>query len=86
MAVKQPWFVYMLRCADGSLYSGITTDVVRRVQEHNTDQKGAKYTKARRPVQLMYQKRCKDRSDAATKEASLKKLTRKEKLNVIEKN
>lgn len=74
------WYVYMLRCCDNTLYSGITTDLERRVIEHNTDnKKGAKYTKARRPVELVYKKRCKDRSAAASAEAALRKLTKAEK-------
>ena len=80
------WYVYMLRCGDDSLYSGITTDVERRVHEHNTDnKKGAKYTRVRRPVVLVYKKRCKDRSSAAVKEAALKKLSRREKENLLDK-
>ncbi len=80
------WYVYMLRCADDSLYTGITTDVKRRVEEHNFDnKKGAKYTKARRPVELVYKKRCKDRSSAASVEAALKKLSRPEKENLLDK-
>ena len=67
---------------DNTLYSGITTDVNRRVSEHNNDPKGAKYTKPRRPVKLAYKKRCKDRSSAVLAEAALRKLTKegKEKL------
>lgn len=80
------WYVYMVRCADESLYTGITTEVKRRVAEHNGEttgvDKGAKYTKARRPVMLVYQKRCKDRSAAAIAEATLRKLTKKEKENL----
>ena len=74
------WYVYILRCSDNTLYSGITTDLERRVEEHNTDnKKGAKYTKVRRPVKLVYKNQCKDRSDAASREAALKKLTKSEK-------
>lgn len=77
------WFVYMVRCSDNSLYSGITTDVKRRVAEHNGEvsgkDKGAKYTKARRPVTLVYKKRCKDRSAAGKAEATLKKISKQEK-------
>lgn len=74
----------MLRCADDTLYSGITTDLKRRVEEHNTDnKKGAKYTRVRRPVELVYKKRCKDRSRAASAEAALKQLTKIEKEALI---
>ncbi len=76
------WYVYMLRCVDDTFYTGITTDISRRVTEHNlgVKGKGAKYTAARKPVILVYKKRCKDRSSAAKTEAALKKLRRKEKL------
>ena len=78
------WWVYMVRCSDSSLYSGVTTDTERRVGEHNGKHesgkdKGAKYTKARRPVTLVYKKRCKDRSTAGKAEAALRKLTKAEK-------
>ena len=79
------WYVYMVRCADDSLYTGITTEVDRRVEEHNTDPKGAKYTKARRPVHLVYQKRCRNRSYASKQEAALKKLKRPAKQQLIDK-
>jgi len=81
------WFVYMVRCSDDTLYTGITTDVTRRVAEHNGGgvgkDKGAKYTKARRPVTLVYQKTCADRSGAASAEAALRKLSRSEKLQLL---
>lgn len=79
----------MVRCKDNSLYSGITTDVARRVAEHNgeakNDVKGAKYTKARRPVVLVYKKRCNDRSSAASSEAALKQLSKADKESLIKK-
>lgn len=84
------WFVYMVRCSDNSLYSGITTDVKRRVAEHNGEvagkDKGAKYTKARRPVTLAYTKCCKDRSAAAKAEAALRKLSKAEKEELTMRN
>jgi len=81
------WFVYMVRCKDGSLYTGITIDVTRRVSEHNGTPvgKGAKYTKARRPVELVYKKHYRDHSSAAVAEAALKKLSRQEKLTYLDK-
>lgn len=81
------WYVYILRCADDTLYTGITTEVHRRLSEHNGEVKGkgAKYTAARRPVTLVYQKRCKNRSSASTQEAALKQLSREEKLALIDK-
>lgn len=80
-----PWYVYMVHCADGSLYTGIATDAVRRVEEHNDDdQLAAKYTRARRPVVLVYQEPCADRADAARREHAIKRLPRHEKLALID--
>ncbi len=74
------WFVYIVRCADDSLYTGITKNVVRRIQEHNNDDSlGAKYTKARRPVVLVHQEICMSRSAATKREIEIKKLSRKDK-------
>lgn len=75
--------VYILECADSTLYTGITTDLKRRVLEHNSAKVGAKYTKARRPVALAYSEKAKTRSAALMREATLKRLTRKEKLTLI---
>lgn len=77
----KPWFVYMLRCNDGTLYTGITTDLERRVREHNGEfkNKGAKYTKVRRPVALVYSADCADRSEAGKAEVALRKLSKAEK-------
>jgi putative endonuclease len=77
------WYVYMLRCNDATLYTGITTDIERRLQEHN-GQKAAKYTRARQPVVLLFSKKKKTRSEALIEEARLKKLTREEKLALVE--
>jgi putative endonuclease len=77
------WFVYMVTCADGTLYTGVTTDVERRVCEHNGTggmRKGAKYTKARRPVVLAYQESVEGRSAAQRREATLRCLTHQQKL------
>ncbi len=74
------WFVYIVRCADDSLYTGITKDVDRRIQEHNEgDKLAAKYTRARRPVVLVYQDICESRSVATKREIEIKKLSREEK-------
>lgn len=67
------WQVYMVRCADGSLYTGIAKDIQRRVSEHNAGQ-GAKYTRGRRPVRLVYQEAAKDRSAALKREHAIKQL------------
>ena len=72
------WYFYVLQCKDSSLYTGITTDVNRRIQEHNS-KKGAKYTRSRVPVRLVYSRQMKDRSTASKLEASFKKLSRENK-------
>ncbi|HIP21336.1 MAG TPA: GIY-YIG nuclease family protein [Sulfurimonas sp.] len=77
------YFVYILKCSDDTLYTGITTDLKRRVDEHNNSQKGAKYTKLRRPVKLAYSEESEDRSSASKREYAIKQLSRKEKLELI---
>ena len=77
------WFVYMLQCSDDSLYTGVTTDLERRLKEHNEGPLGAKYTRARRPVTLVWSEQCGSRSNATTREAELKKLNREQKLNLV---
>ena len=76
--------VYILECSDKSLYTGITTDIKRRLYEHNHTLKGAKYTKARRPVKLVYCEKNLSKSDALQKEYAIKKLKKIEKLKIIE--
>lgn len=78
------WYVYIVKCSDGSLYTGITMDVDRRVQEHNSDDiYGAKYTRARRPVYLLYQELLGSRSSAAKRECEIKRLHRIDKETLI---
>jgi len=77
------WFVYILRCSDGSLYTGVTTNLSRRVNEHNNSKKGAKYTRTRQPVQLVWSAECGSRSEAMKREASIKKLNRPKKLLLV---
>lgn len=77
------YYLYILKCADNTLYTGITTDLKRRVEEHNTSKLGAKYTRARGPVSLVYSKEFTNRSMASTEEARIKKLSREEKLKMI---
>lgn len=80
-AADAAWYVYMLRCADGTLYTGITTDIARRVAEHNGEGGlGARYTRSRRPVQLVYVEAAADRAEAARREAAIKRLDRVRKL------
>ena len=77
------YFVYLLLCADRTLYAGICTDLERRVKEHNSPSRGAKYTKARQPVQLVYYEEHRDRSSALKREYAIKQLSRQEKLDLI---
>ena len=76
------WYVYMLRCGDGSLYTGSTTDVARRLREHQGGT-GARYTRSRPPVTLAYAEEAPDRSAAQRREAAIKKLPRAQKLKLI---
>jgi putative endonuclease len=78
-----PYYVYILRCSDGTLYTGITTDLERRVDEHNHSPKGAKYTRARRPVELVYSETCADKSSASQREYVIKKMTRSQKMELV---
>lgn len=77
------WFFYVVKCCDGTLYAGVTTDIKRRLHEHNGTSRGAKYTRVRRPVQLVYEESFPNRSTAQKEEHSFKKLTRKQKEEVI---
>lgn len=78
------WHVYILRCKDGSLYTGITTDVQARLETHRSG-KGAKYTRGRGPLELVYTEDCEDKSQALKRERAIKALTRSEKLELISK-
>jgi putative endonuclease len=81
---KPAWAVYIVRCADGSLYTGVTNDVARRIDEHNSNGSlAARYTRARRPVVLVYQETAATRSAACRREYRIKQLTRADKLAVI---
>ena len=75
--------LYILQCADLTLYTGITTNLDRRLLEHNTSPRAAKYTRARRPVTLVYSKKYRTRSTASKAEVRMKKLSREEKLMLI---
>lgn len=77
------YYLYILKCADESLYTGITVDLTRRVKEHNSSELGARYTLARRPVELVHSKKFSNRSTASKEEARIKKLSRLEKLALI---
>jgi putative endonuclease len=73
------WYVYLLRCADDSLYAGITTDPARRVREHNSGKAGAKYTRSRRPVVLVWSDIARNRAEAGRREYAIKKMGREAK-------
>lgn len=77
------WWVYMLRCGDGTLYTGMAADVERRAAVHNAG-KGAKYTRSRLPVEVVYREEMEDRSSALRREAAIKALSRREKLALIQ--
>lgn len=77
------YYLYLLKCADDSLYTGITVDLERRVHEHNNSPLGAKYTRGRRPVTLIFSKKFRTRSTASRAESKMKKLPREEKLALI---
>jgi len=81
---KSAWTVYILRCADGSLYTGITRDVARRVKEHNSNGLlAARYTRARRPVALVYQEPAATRSAASKREYRIKQMSRRHKQKLV---
>ncbi len=81
MTTARPcWYVYLLECRDGTFYTGITTDPRRRLAEHNRGARGARYTRARRPVRLVYRERAPSRAAAARREHELRRLTRADKV------
>ena len=82
--MESVWHLYILRCKDGSLYTGITTDVEKRLEMHRSG-KGAKYTRGRAPLELVYREECGDHSAALKRELEIKKLPREEKEKLIKK-
>lgn len=80
--MENEWKLYILRCRDGSLYTGITTNVEKRLAAHNSG-KGAKYTRSRKPVTLVYQEECGDHSRALHRELEIKALTKEEKERLV---
>jgi putative endonuclease len=79
------YYVYILECSDCTLYTGITTDVVRRLKEHNNSSLGARYTKSRRPVKLVYSKDVENKSAALKEELRIKKMKRLDKVKLFKK-
>lgn len=80
--MESVWYLYILRCCDDSLYTGITTDVQKRFEVHSSG-RGAKYTRSRGVVEIAYRERCGSRSEASKREWQVKQLTREEKLQLI---
>ena len=76
------WFVYILKCGDGTFYTGITTDLKRRLEEHNRG-KASKYTRTRLPVKMIYRTACRERSEALIRESAIKSLSRAKKKELI---
>lgn len=87
MAIRESrrWYVYMVTCRDQSLYTGISLDPAQRVEEHNHSPRGARYTRARRPVTLVYSEAVESRSAALQREIAIKRLSRQDKLALIRK-
>ncbi len=77
------WFVYILECSDKTLYTGITINLEKRIEQHNSGKEAAKYTRVRRPVKCVYNEKHKNRSEATKREMAIKKLSRLEKLELI---
>ena len=80
--MEHTWYLYILHCRDGSLYTGITTDVEKRLEAHQSG-KGAKYTRGRGPLELVYREQCGTHSEALKREIEIKRLTREQKQALI---
>lgn len=80
--MESGWKVYILRCGDGSLYTGITVDIQKRLEAHRSGQ-GAKYTRGRGPLELVYSEECGDHSAALRRELAIKAMSREEKLRLL---
>ena len=83
MQMESIWYLYILRCKDGTLYTGITTDVEKRLEAHRSG-RGAKYTRGRAPLELVYRETCGSHSDALKQEHQIKALSREDKQKLIE--
>ena len=82
--MESKWYLYLLRCGDGTVYCGITTDVEKRLAQHRSG-RGAKYTRGRQPLELVYTEECADHSAALKRELAVKALKREDKLALMEK-
>ena len=80
--MESTWYLYILRCGDDTLYTGITTDVEKRLEQHRSG-KGAKYTRGRSPLELVYREECGSHSEALKREYAVKALSREQKLGII---
>ena len=83
--MESVWYLYMLRCKDGTLYTGITTDIQKRLDAHRSG-KGAKYTRGRGPLELVYSEVCGNHSEALKRELEIKALSREKKEQLLEYN
>ena len=83
MKITKSWYMYVVKCSDSTLYTGVTTDISRRLSEHNSGKRGAKYTRSRLPVSLVYWDEHPDRSTAQRYEAAFKRLSRARKVEII---
>lgn len=83
MRDQEPWYVYILCCVDGSLYTGVARDCERRLHEHNHTAAGARYTRGRRPVSLVYVEEAPSRSAACSRECQIKRMSRQQKKRLI---
>jgi putative endonuclease len=80
---KDIWYVYMVRCSDETLYTGITNDLEKRIEAHNSGKNGARYTRSRGPVKLVYSEEAGTKSAAAKLEYKIKKMTREKKMKLV---
>ena len=80
------WHMYVVRCSDGSLYAGIAKNLRKRILEHNYGMKGAKYTRSRRPVEVVYKEECETHSEALKREWAFKKLSKRKKEQIVSGN
>ena len=81
---QSPYFIYILECADKTLYTGITSDIIKRLRQHNGEiAGGAKYTRARRPIVLVYKEEVKTHAEACAREAEIKAMSRQEKEKLV---
>lgn len=81
--MSKRFYTYILECSDGSLYTGYTVNLEKRLREHNSGKSGAKYTRSRRPCKLVYFEEYQTKQEAMRREVAIKKLSRKEKLDLI---